>query len=115
MPLVASVSLNRSPIRCMRRGTGRHRARTFLGAKAWGRSADRTMAPYMWEAKRLAASVHEYADDRGIRHTRQPANTAATATAVAFIILIYVVFRATRYECLSVSNISELSSRRFSE
>ncbi len=31
------------------------------------------------------------------------------------ILLIYVVFRATRYECLSVSNISELSSRRFSE
>ncbi len=30
-------------------------------------------------------------------------------------ILIYVVFRATRYECLSVSNISELSSLRFSE
>ena len=30
-------------------------------------------------------------------------------------LLIYVVFRATRYECLSVSNISELSSRRFSE
>ena len=29
-------------------------------------------------------------------------------------LLIYVVFRATRHECLSVSNISELSSRRFS-
>jgi hypothetical protein len=30
-------------------------------------------------------------------------------------LLIYVVFRATLHECLSVSNISELSSRRFSE
>jgi hypothetical protein len=37
-----------------------------------------------------------------------------SVTEVA-VILIYVVFRATRHECLSVSIISELSSRRFSE
>ena len=30
-------------------------------------------------------------------------------------ILMYVVFRAILHECLSVSNISEPSSRRFSE
>ena len=30
-------------------------------------------------------------------------------------ILIYVIFRATFHECLSVSNISEPSSRKFSE
>jgi hypothetical protein len=29
-------------------------------------------------------------------------------------LLIYVIFHATLHECLSVSNISELSSRRFS-
>jgi hypothetical protein len=30
-------------------------------------------------------------------------------------LLIYVIFHATLHDCLSVSNISELSSRKFSE
>ncbi len=52
---------------------------------------------------------------RGARSRSRRVHGGGPIYIYIIYILIYVIFHATLHECLSVSNISELSSRRFSE